>query len=302
LYSVEDSFFASSRFFKIKTGKRGKSAKPSKLVEAVRINDNDGVFAAFVPDGGFGGSGDNDFNAEKLAAIINSDLTVNLDGEGIAALGNGIFYIASEGSGTIDEADRPIESLNLIMKVDEEGTIKDVLSLPAEWNAKQVRYGFEGVAYDPDKNILVAVTQRAWGDDDHPAVHIFDVASGNYVGYAYYPLDAVSSQNGGWVGLSDITYVGDGIFYVLERDNQGDIDASIKKIYSIDINDATADGHVFDKVLVKDILTITDAIGTTPFEKYEGLAYTEDGVWIVNDNDGIDDARGEIQLMNIGSI
>lgn len=302
MYSVEDSFFASSRFFKIKTGKKGKSAKSSKLVEAIRINDNDGVFAAFVPDGGFGGSGDNDFNADKLAALINSDLTVNLDGEGIAALGNGYFYIASEGRGTIDDSSRPIESLNLIMKVNEEGTIKDVLSLPAEWNAKQVRYGFEGVAYDPDKNILVAVTQRAWGDDDHPAVHIFDVASGNHVGYAYYPLDAVTSQNGGWVGLSDITYVGDGIFYILERDNQGDIDAAIKKIYSIDINDATVDGHVFNKVLVKDILDITDAIGTTPFEKYEGLAYTEDGVWIVNDNDGIDDARGEIQLMNIGSI
>lgn len=264
------------------------------------MNDNDGVFASFIPDGGFGGDGTNDFNTEKLQNLINNDLTVNLDSEGIAAVGNGDFYIASEGSGTIDESSRPIKSLNFIFKVNNEGTIKQVLSLPAEWNAKQVRFGFEGVAYDPDKNILVAVTQRAWGSDPHPAIHMFDVDSGTHIGYGFYALDSVASQNGGWVGLSDITYVRDGTFYILERDNQGDIDAAIKKIYAININDYTFDGHIFEKTLVKDILHITDAIGTTPFEKYEGLAYTNNGVWIVNDNDGVDDARGEIQLMNIG--
>jgi hypothetical protein len=280
----------------------GKAGKPSTLVEAIHINDNDGIFASFIPDGGFGADGANDFNTEKLQNMINSDLTVNLDSEGIAAVGNGDFYIASEGSGTIDEASRPIKSLNFIFKVNNEGTIKQVLSLPAEWNAKQVRYGFEGVAYDPDKNILVAVTQRAWGSDTHPAIHIFDVDSGNHIGYGFYALDSVASKNGGWIGLSDITYVGDGIFYILERDNQGDIDAAIKKIFAININDFTSNGHIFEKTMVKDILHITDAIGTTPFEKYEGLAYTKNGVWIVNDNDGVDDARGEIQLMNIGDI
>jgi hypothetical protein len=232
--------------------------------------------------------------------MINSDLTVNLDSEGIAAVENGDFYIASEGSGTIDDPSRPINSLNFIFKVNNEGTIKKVLSLPAEWNAKQLRFGFEGIAYDHDKNILVVVTQRAWGSDPHPAIHMFDVDTGDHIGYGFYALNSVASQNGGWVGLSDITYVGDGIFYIIERDNQGDIDATIKKIYAININDATSDGHIFEKTLVKDILHITDAIGTTPFEKYEGLAYTNNGVWIVNDNDGVDDARGEIQLMNLG--
>lgn len=227
---------------------------------------------------------------------------MNIDGEGIAADGNGYFYIASEGSGTIDEAGRPIKTLNFVFKVDAHGTIKQVLSLPAAWNAKQSRFGFEGVAYDPDQDSLLVVTQRKWGTDTHPAVHVFDASTGAYEGFAFYPLDSVASPNGGWVGLSDISYAGDGIFYVLERDNQGDIDAAVKKIYSIDINDISADGDFFSKTLVKNILDVTDAIGTTPFEKYEGLAYTANGVWIVNDNDGIDDARGEIQLMNLGPL
>lgn len=298
LYSVEDSFFRSSRFFKIKTGKNG---EPSELVDGQRINDDDGIFASFVPNGGFG-TGDNGFSAEKLSDMINDDLTVNIDSEGIAAIGDGHFYIASEGRGTIDDADRPIESLNFIFKVDEKGTIKQVLSLSAEWNSKQVRYGFEGVAYYPDEDFIIAVTQRKWGTDDHPAIHVFDIESGEHLGFGYYPLDAVASQNGGWVGLSDITYAGESIFYILERDNQGSLDAAVKKIYSIDITEATEDGHIFAKTLVKDIIDINDAIGTTPFEKYEGLAYTENGVWIINDNDGVDDNVAEIQLMNLGDI
>ena len=47
----------------------------------------------------------------------------------------------------------------------------------------------------------------------------------------FYPLDDVESQYGGWVGLSDITNVGEGEYLVLERDNQGGPDAAIKRIY-----------------------------------------------------------------------
>lgn len=38
----------------------------------------------------------------------------------------------------------------------------------------------------------------------------------------YYPLDAVKSVYGGWVGLSDIAPTGAGNFLLVERDNQGE--------------------------------------------------------------------------------
>ena len=291
LYSVEDSFYSKSRFFKIKTGKSGKS---SKLVKAINIKDTNGVFAAVSPYG--------EFSADDLAAMINDDMTVNIDSEGIAADGKGNFYIAHEGRGTIGDEDRPIESLNFIFKVNGSGDILDVITLPDAWNNKQLRFGLEGVAYNPDSNTLVAVLQRAWGDDANPAVMVYSLDNDAWVGYGYYPLDAATSPAGGWVGLSDITYVGENKFYVIERDNQGYTDARVKKIYEIDVSDWTGDGYEFSKSLVKDILDITDEIGALPFEKYEGLAYTADGVWIVNDNDGVDDNSGEIQLLNLGDI
>mmetsp|Transcript_32881 Transcript_32881/g.49613 ORF Transcript_32881/g.49613 Transcript_32881/m.49613 type:complete len:796 (+) Transcript_32881:40-2427(+) len=288
LYSIEDSFYAKTRMFKILVGKKG---KPSSLVAAINIVDTNDVFSNFAPYG--------EFSSDDLASLINEDKTVNIDGEGIAADGEGIFYIASEGRGTIGDENRPIESLNFIFKVDSMGTILDVITLPDEWNDKQLRFGMEGIAYAPDADLLVVVLQRAWGDDEYPAVFVYDLAGGDWVGYGFYPLDDRESPNGGWVGLSDITYIGDGKFYVLERDNQGYTDARVKKIYEINVSEWSEDGDLFSKTLVKDILHITDDIGALPFEKYEGLAKTESGLWIVNDNDGVDDNSGEIQLLNI---
>ena len=89
--------------------------------------------------------------------------------------------------------------------------------LPDEINDKQIRFGFEGVAEDGE---LVAVAfQRAWKDDDNPMIGIWDTVASTWR-FVYYPLDAVESQNGGWVGLSEIAPLGQGRYLVLERDNQ----------------------------------------------------------------------------------
>ena len=78
-------------------------------MKAIDIKDTNGVFAAVSPYG--------EFSADDLAAMINDDMTVNIDSEGIAADGEGNFYIAHEGRGTVFDADRPIESLNFIFKL-----------------------------------------------------------------------------------------------------------------------------------------------------------------------------------------
>jgi hypothetical protein len=116
-----------------------------------------------------------------------------------------------------------------------------------------------------------------------------------------YPLDAAESQNGGWVGLSEITALGNGQFLVIERDNQGNLDAAVKRVYQFDITGLT-EGDLITKTLVRDILPDLTQNHLT-FEKVEGLAVSADGnVYIINDNDGVDDNSGETQLINLGNI
>ena len=92
-------------------------------------------------------------------------------------------------------------------------------------------------------------------------------------------------------------YVKDSL--VLERDNQGLTDAAVKRMYRIDLN-VELEGQVIEKELVTDLIDIYSTIGALPMEKIEGLAYTKEGVWILNDNDGLDDNSGETQLLNLG--
>lgn len=298
LYSIEDSFFEKSRIFTLDVG-----SIPAHVAGETRIVDSNGVLASF---NGFtsGAIPSDSFDASDLAAMINSDSTVNIDPEGIAYVSgsNGnFFYVASEGSGTIGDASRPVGMLNFIFKCAIDGTITEVITLPAALNAVQLRFGLEGIAVDGSK--LIVVLQRAWGSEANPRIGIYDIMTGAWT-FAFYPLDTVSSQNGGWVGLSDITPLGNGQFLVLERDNQGGPDAVIKKVYRIDLNTVTpvayaaSTGPTLSKTLVKDLMPLYAATGMVTPEKAEGLAYLDGRVFTINDNDGVDDNSGEMQLIS----
>jgi hypothetical protein len=117
-------------------------------------------------------------------------------------------------------------------------------------------------------------------------------------------LDAVASPAGGWVGLSEITALGNHRFMVVERDNQFGPDARIKRLYSIDLT-GKANGSTLSKTLVRDLVADLKAPKGHVYEKIEGATVTANGdVWIVNDNDGVDDGAnsGETQLLNLGKL
>jgi hypothetical protein len=279
LYSIEDSYYKSSRFFTIDIDE-----EPAIITKATRLVDSKGLLAASNAD------------------MVNEDGTVNIDQEGIAYDGEGMFYIASEGAGTYNDPSRPITSLNYIFAVDEDGNIHDVITLPDNLNAIQSRYGLEGIAYHPE-GYLITCLQRAWGDMEGPAILVYDIEAGQWVGHVVYPLDEPESQNGGWIGLSDISWAGENQFLVLERDNMGGPDAAVKRIYSIFLSLDELDGQVIEKELSMDLINVYSANGSYPVEKIEGMAFTEKGeVWIVNDNDGIDENSGETQLLNLGKL
>ncbi len=304
MYAIEDSFFGSNRIFTIDT-----STFPATLTDELRIVDTNDVFASLATDDVT--SDDDAFSSSDLDRMINDDKTVNIDPEGISVASGGGFWIASEGAGSVgiqddpdevgDQDTRPIDSLNLIFKVDADGTIEDVITLPPNINALQVRFGFEGIA-EYDGKLYVAF-QRAWDGEEagKARIGIYDIAGETWE-FVFYPLDAVTSQAGGWVGLSDITSMGDGTFLIVERDDQAGPDASIKRLYTVDLSNYTPDGDVIKTATVDLMSTLAAAGGLIP-EKIEGSALDASGhVWIINDNDGVDDNSGETQLIDLGSL
>lgn len=104
------------------------------------------------------------------------------------------------------------------------------------------------------------------------------------------------------VGLSELEHVSESQFLVLERDDQAGPDAAIKRVYFVDMGDlSSVDGTTLTKTLVTDLMPYLAAPGGIIPEKVESLALDEEGnMWIINDNDGLDDNSGEQQLLNIG--
>jgi hypothetical protein len=309
LYSIEDSFYGSNRIFVIDV-----STKPAMITDEITITDANDVFAAFPAVGLADPNVPADdatraevFDEADLDALINDDKTINIDPEGIAQASGGGFWIASEGNGSVpaQEAGRPINSRNFIFKTDAAGVIESVVTLPDAINDAQRRFGFEGIA-EFDGAAYVAF-QRPWSELNDPAdnvrIGIYDVGADAWT-FLLYPLDAATSPAGGWVGLSDITALGGGEFLVLERDNQGGPDARIKRLYRIDVTGLN-DGDAVTKSLVRDLLAEGDltATGGLAAEKVEGATVTLGGdVYLINDNDGVDDNSGETQLINLGAI
>ena len=286
LYSVEDSFFASNRIFTLDV-----ASKPAIVIAETKIMDSNNVFANSGINAGLPA-----FSNAELAAMINADKSVNIDPEGLAKAADGGFWIASEGSGAAADA----KSSNLIFKTSASGVIESVVGLPAPVNALQTNNGFEGIA--EYNNSLYLAFQRAWATEANPRIGIYDLATQTWK-FVYYPLDAYASQYaGGWVGLSEITSLGNGEFMVLERDNRGGADAVIKRLYKINLQ-TVVDGQLITKTLIKDIkLNLASAKGNV-LEKVEGTAVMANGdVYIVTDNDGVNDHSGETQLINIGKV
>jgi hypothetical protein len=164
--------------------------------------------------------------------------------------------------------------------------------------------------------VLYVAFQRPWVDDPAPnnsddggkvRIGRYDLAQGEWT-FAYYPLDVRESPNGGWVGLSEITALGQGRFAVIERDNQGNTDARIKRVYAFSVSDGVfrSEGESFDtlgKTLVRDLLPDLKATGGMVLEKIESLAVTRSGdLLFANDNDGVTDSNGETQLIRIKGV
>ena len=274
LYTVYDSFYQHTRIFGVNTSQR-----PALITNEIVLHE--------------GGN------------------PLNLDAEGLAARQGGGFWLVSEGAGSVDDPDRPVTSLNLLLQVAADGTVLNTIELPAATNVRQRRFGLEGVTAvgSGDNELVYVAFQREWVNDPDDQVRIgrYEVATGEWT-FFYYPLDTPTSPNGGWVGLSEVVAVDDTTFAVVERDNQGGPDATIKKIYTFSVDGLTPqpEGAAFPlvtKTFVRDLIPDLTADHGPVLEKVEGLTIAADGdTYIVTDNDGVEDSSGETQFLNLGNV
>jgi hypothetical protein len=180
-YTVHDSFYRHTRIYPLALGHT-----PALIDGEIVLNDRFGHLAAAAP------------------RLVETDGRVNLDGEGLATRADGGFWLVSEGSGSVDDPKRPVTSPDLLLAVTATGAIERVVRLPATTDARQRRFGLEGVTSvgsGAAEQVYVAF-QREWLND--PAGHVrigrYTPASDTWA-FFYYPLDTATSPNGGWVGL-----------------------------------------------------------------------------------------------------
>jgi hypothetical protein len=281
LLAVWDSQYAESRILSIDAAR-----SPARITQAVTLT---------------GGSG-------------------NYDPEGIAIAPDGTLWIASEG----DDAGRP----NLLIQADAAGNVLREVGLPADVeacraasaNRRTLGSGFEGVSVAPARNgyALIAPQQRGWDyttpeceplDDDaagtNPAepgstrLWTYDPATDawTFVAYELEPLP----PNAGWVGLSEISTVAGG-YILIERDNLSGDFARLKTLAHVQRR-ALVDGRVArDEKQSYDFLPELLATRGWVSDKPEGVAISGDGqLFVVTDNDGVDDWSGETWFLRLGS-
>ncbi len=244
-------------------------------------------------------------DATQTPAKITASMTVTrngfaaqkLDLEGIAADGEGGFWLATEG-----RSDRLYS--HGIIHVDGEGKIQQEIGLPPELLAHEIRFGFEGITLMGDT--LWMPVQREWGDDAAGMVKLvaYNTADETW-GAVHYPLDAAGE--GAWMGLSDMTIQGE-FAYIVERDNQVGAAAQTKKLYRVPVAQlapAALGGElpIVTKELVHDFMPDLAELNGYIAEKVEGFAIDAAGNgYVVTDNDGTNDSSGETLFWTIGAV
>jgi hypothetical protein len=123
--------------------------------------------------------------------------------------------------------------------------------------------GLEGLARTPEGDLLYASVEKALLDDGRMRRRLilaFDPAAGAFTGAWWtYEVDMVG------VSIASLEAVTRDVLLVTERDGKEGRDASIKRIYRVDLRRTDADG-VLLKTLVADLLDVADPDGLTAQE------------------------------------
>ena len=199
-------------------------------------------------------------------------------------------------------------SLNRLISVSADGAVEEVIPLPDSLVAEATASGLEGVTVtgSGDTETVWLAQQRPWGDDPEGTVKLisYKPASQEW-GALRYPLE---TPGPGWIGLSEITAVGDDRLVIIERDNQLGDNAVVKRLYEVSIAALTPaapgeDAPTVEKAMLRDLLPDLQSAHGYVLDKVESFAIDAAGTaYMITDNDGVDDASGETVFMALDGL
>lgn len=247
----------------------------------------------------------------------------NLDPEGIAIASDGTTWVASEGNAA-DTRPNQLVQLNADLEViGRVGLLDEILACRASTTKRgTLGSGFEGVTAVPRDGgeVLVVAQQRGWDyttpecedfDDDPTGANasepgwtrlwVYDPSTGQW-GAIPYQLDP-KPANASWIGLSEVTLVGDDLV-IIERDNRTGAFTETKNLVRVSLDDVfDDDGVTRDEKQRVDLIGPLRSTNGWITDKPEGFAITATGdAYIVTDNDGVEDWSGESQLVRLGPV
>ncbi|AOO80457.1 esterase-like activity of phytase family protein [Bosea vaviloviae] len=253
-----------------------------------------------------------EIDASQNPARIVAALTVTKDGkpatydlEAIATRPAGGFWLASEGNP--EAKDKPTQ--NILLRASAAGVVEEEILLPEDLAKQATRFGFEGVAVTgsgAEETIWLAV-QREWQDDPKGKAKILSYKPATKTwGVLHYPLG--KPAEGAWMGLSELTFLGNETFAVIERDNLFG-DKAVKTLASFSVKGLTPAPigsttiPTVEKTLLRDLTPDLMKLGGYGLDKVEGMALDKAGdLFVVTDNDGVDESSGETQFFALGKI
>ncbi|SEP88597.1 Esterase-like activity of phytase [Mycobacterium sp. 88mf] len=235
-------------------------------------------------------------------AVIDTELPITEDGkpvtldtEGISARPDGGFVLAVEGE------DGPG---NQLVYVAADGKIEKRVPLPKDIAAQLGSNGLEGVAFQSSSagNATWLVLQRELKSDPKGVVRIGRYTpEGDKWEWFGYQLDSTSTKDD-WIGISEIS-VHNGELLILERDKLNGPDARLKALYRVAIPESAGAGNLqtLPKTLARNLVPDLQATNGYVQEKVEGVAIAgNQNLYVVTDNDGLDDANGETVFLDLG--
>lgn len=258
-------------------------------------------------------------DASKEPALITERRAVKRDGaraegldiEGLSQREDGGFWLASEGKSGAE---------NRLVRTDADLNIQEEIALPEDVSAHIGKWGLEGIDArineKGEEEVFVAIQRPLWKD---ASAKPLEAQEGNVArigryntttkAWNWYTVELTATDTkGDWMGLSELTIVGDTLV-LIERDKLNGPDAKVKQLVQVALPSedevAAANGApiALDKGKILDVLPKLRATSGWTQEKLEGFTVAKDGsMYAVTDNDGLDDATGETVFLRLGKV
>lgn len=246
------------------------------LLRKILLKDSTGTEFSGLPNSeGDGKTGETAYNLN--GQIIRNHQRRGIDPEGLAIAPDGTFWVSDEYG-------------PYLLHFNPNGLLIGERSpfngkLPSRYLHRRPNRGMEGLTITPDGNTLYGIMQSPLNEPEGqpttssewiPIIAI-NLMTNDHKEYYYKPESPAN-------GVSEITYVNDTTFLILERDGKFPVNGQgFKRVYRITLPPRAATSQPVKKELARDLL---QTIPGYAHDKPEGMTFIGDSILcVVNDDD-----------------